>query len=89
MAITIWVGRDYSLPQGCSSNLEPHLPTQCNDPEHTILAMSDSEYAQYLKNAAHDKLSEEIGQILAIEQFPELMAEWDCTVGDGLDSEDL
>lgn len=36
---------DYSLPQSCPANTDPHLPGACLDPEHAVLAMSDGKYA--------------------------------------------
>jgi hypothetical protein len=38
---------DYSLPQGCPADIEPHMPDACRDPEHAILAMTDDEYARF------------------------------------------
>lgn len=40
-------GRDYSVPQGCPTSIEPHMPDTCGDPEHAILAMTDDEYARH------------------------------------------
>jgi hypothetical protein len=38
---------DYSLPQSCPAELEPHLAITCGDAEHAILAMSEAQYAEH------------------------------------------
>ena len=52
--------RDYSLPQSCPSDIDPHLPNTCEDPEHAILAMSETEYTKHLSASPVRALAEQI-----------------------------